>query len=221
MLRCREICEDTFIMLLTDNPMGMSDEFFRVANGGCFGRWEYIVSDGGITFETIYSWELCDTMRCCWQELVIDRDEEGFEISLGVGETNANCFRINIENSLGELIPCIPACDWNANLYGYYEIIAPEKRIAESQKQDFQNIIGVKVENYVYYLDFKVRINEPNFIKIKSFDLLGNEISSKEFFCSQYENLLSLDIQNYKIGTYLFSIELDGIIIKSGKFLKY
>ncbi|GAB1371878.1 hypothetical protein MASR1M45_19400 [Candidatus Kapaibacterium sp.] len=121
-------------------------------------------------------------------------------------------------NSVGELIPCIPACDWNANLYGYYEIVIPEKRSVENKDFDFRNLIGVKVENYVYYLDFKVRINEPNFIKIKTFDLIGNQVDNQIFKCHNGENELRVQ-SNLPTGVYIYTIEVNQKLIKSDKFL--
>lgn len=122
-------------------------------------------------------------------------------------------------NSVGELIPCIPACDWNANLYGYYEFREePAKRSIEFEYSKLPNTYGVRVFNFDNLLKIQVRMNESNSVSIKTFDLIGNQVDNQIFKCHNGENELRVQ-SNLPTGVYIYTIEVNQKLIKSDKFL--
>lgn len=196
----------------------------RVNIGGCFGVWEYYkLNDTHI--DTIKVWENCGDSACCWQLLKICRDSSNAVTitpdTTGNYTSLVNCSYIWTYNQYGEQLPCIFACNWNANLEGYFEMYWPYSQKAsifeDIKKSD---VYGFQIVNNVENLNIKIKSNTESNMSLKLFDINGNQINTSNWFLIKGENNILIDNKKLLKGIYLYSIEINGSILKTGKFIK-
>ncbi len=197
----------------------------RVALGGCFGRWEYYIFSGMTHIDTVIVWESCLDTFCCWQLVKACPDTMG-----GLTITNVEpgqygpqelCMETTIVNQYGQLLPCIMACNWNANLPGYYEFPGPtQKRSCILPDINSTNAFGIRVFNYGNAFNLQLRANQQSRASLSIFDLAGRLLKRFDLNCKLGENDYNLDITDLSNGIFIYTIEINGLLIKSDKFLK-
>jgi hypothetical protein len=198
----------------------------RVALGGCFGRWEYYIYNGMTHVDTVIVWESCLDTFCCWQGIKACPDTLGgftiTNIEPGQYGPHGLCEETTIVNQYGQLLPCIMACNWNANLPGYYEFPGPtQKRSYSLPNINSSNSFGIRVFNFGNNINLQLRANQQARASLSVFDLTGRLLKRFDMNCSIGENTYNLDITDLANGIFIYAIEINGLLIKSDKLLKY
>lgn len=126
-----------------------------------------------------------------------------------------------IVNQYGQLLPCIAACNWNANLPGYYEFPGPtQKRSYTLPDINSSNSFGIRVFNFGNTLNLQLRTNQQARASLSVFDLTGRLFKKFDLTCNIGENAYNFDITDLANGIFIYAIEINGLLIKSNKFLK-
>lgn len=121
-------------------------------------------------------------------------------------------------------IPCEYDCN---NLDGYSETFSNQKRSIRSQEKDgnpidWNNILLQIREKYYNNtkLEFEVKNSNADAFKVTIVNING-KIEKEQVFeiSSKFESLYQIDLSNFKTGTYVYRVEVNGLFIKSNKFI--
>jgi len=199
----------------------------RVALGGCFAKWEYYVFDGINDLDTIVVWESCGDEVCCWESLKVCYSLDGGSITIETSNqyfAGDTCDLKYIINPRGQF-ECIRACDWNANLNGYYPIVQDTTIFPKLSYDNYdliyaKNSFGIKVNKFENYINYQIKVNQSLNCSIKFYDLIGNLVDIANINCISGINTYKYDLINKLNGIYIYIIEIDGLIVKTDKFIK-
>ena len=151
----------------------------------------------------------------------------GYNITNDIEQYSPNpdlglCIETTIMNPYAELLPCIAACNWNANLPGYYEFPGPtQKRNFRFPDINSSNAFGIRVFNFGNNINLQLRANQQSRVLFSIFDITGRLLKTFDITCNIGENAFNLDIADLKHGVIIYAIEINGVLIKSDKLLKH
>lgn len=220
-------------------------DFWRVIHKSCWSRWEMVSYDSSQTISYIPCESECcgRKLRVCKytdpHERVVVED-----LGFAMGSSNYNCSQsatvpdyptwpINISIG-GEPQDCF---DLDCDVFKDIDIDIDVNDISDNEEQfdiDFNSnpvnkIINSEKENFnsilfrVYVIEnaelvINVNGSNNNELRISIFNLSGQVIGGDVYNLIDRNNILRYNISDYVSGTYLYSISLDGLDIKFGKF---
>lgn len=211
-----------FMPLTSTDPCS---DIWRVSKASCWATWEKLVYNNDHTLVKKVTINKPCNNDCCLRRMRVCRLEDGsVEVKdLGIIADYNDCKNqvyIQPEPPFHTL-ECKYTCDMLDNMY---EIYKPKKQIEPSIKEFYFNnypnslIINLNVSQSNNY--FRVLVDESNAsnISINIYNLAGELIANLDRKIELGMNNYDIDINNYLSGTYLYSITIDGINVKSGKF---
>ncbi len=170
----------------------------------------------------------CEGSECCMQRITVCRyqNPERIIISYNSPSTTSivNCTNSWLENPFNNYIfPCEPKCEWLEDLYTEPMIIDSDDNssLIQSKPNSIQNTyeIGVNVKVTDNLLSLMIKNQKSENAEFLIMDISGKIINKSNIKLNENNNYYNVRLNEFKSGTYLYSIIIDGLLIRSDKFI--
>ncbi|MCX6148757.1 MAG: hypothetical protein NTW25_16105 [Candidatus Kapabacteria bacterium] len=208
---------------------------WRIIQSGCWSSYySYTMTSpdptqigGGIVDSTLV-YEPCEGSECCLQSITVCRTPAPNEtITITYNNPNMssaiNCSDTWLENPHSSYIyPCEPKCVWLSNLSGTM-VLNIESIIPKNQNKQTTIInsyeIGINVIIVDNLLSLMIKNQKSENAEFLISDIKGNLIQKSSLKLFKDNNYFNVRLNDYNNGTYIYSINVDGLFIRSDKFI--
>jgi hypothetical protein len=226
MLPLNLLFKRAYYLLLLENPMNWpplclppndSGQFcydeYRISQAECWTVYEVVVVN-----DTNYVSIPCDSGDCCLQKMRICRDcPEGY-LSLYPLQDPWSY------NHCSESEPPIPPapegseCELVCNWYLYLENRIQGNNDTENSMiiQTSKEIVSKIIDGN---LDLSIKAPKPGNYTIRITDVYGIMLKEQTGKINNNLNNIKIDLKDFSNGNYLYTIDVDGNLLKSGKFI--
>lgn len=216
--------------IINDNEMGFDFPVehtdpclstFRVAKSSCWATWD--MSSYGPNEELLFKWTLtkpCDS-DCCLRELRICKLANGNYTIEDIGSITGNPSCTGTMNTVGGGgIPCQYACDYLENINTSFKGISNSDNnifddLHESKTNQNNLFVMISASNDNEYLNINIEETTGQYITIRLFNINGKEVSELTSELNPNHNSFNLSLNKLVSGSYLYAVEIDGIIVKT------
>ena len=205
--------------IMNFEPQGVGDcsTIWRIGMGGCWSKSKIYVFEPGQPLDSSVTWYQCDSSDCCYQSYEVCRDSSGGITATATGDPTI----VDCENKTHWFDPCEAKCNWLQSVEGYFGADGgsgthgKQGGLYHNLDQKYTVGLNIKKMNNALYFEFKSGMGNDG--KIKLYDLEGNILDSKSFNINSKNHIEELRLNGYNTGVFLYSIEIEGRQIKSGK----
>lgn len=213
-----------FILPETDQDPCLTT--FRVSKSSCWATWD--LSSYGPNEELLWKWVLTKPCNsdCCLRELKICKLANGDYTIEDIGSVT-NIPSCNNQGGLSTSngnIPCHYTCDYLDNINTSFKAISSSRinifdEINESIKHSSNLFVMINVSNDNQYLNINVEETTGQIITIKLFSIRGELVNELVSTLNPNFNNFNMGLDKLLSGSYLYAIDIDGIIVKSDNII--
>jgi len=199
---------------------GNCDITYRVSSASCWATWEYLEYDdvtGQLTLKIVTN-EPCES-DCCLAPMTVCRDSlGGVTITSNSGTiTQSSCLGKSFTPPFQSPVNCTGICGWLENIdeyYGKVTIGSPEMFERDPNSSSVKLNVSINESMLRVILE---ETSASNFAIVIS-SVNGSSVYNNTSKIITGTNTFDVDINNFNSGVYVYSIVLDGTIVKTGKF---
>lgn len=197
---------------------------WRASKASCWARWQYFeYSPTSQLIKLITINKPCNS-DCCLRQIKVCRISETEVIveDLGVIFTYNEC-QLMIPIPVPPFgVDCLYSCDIvNGMNEGYlYKKSFNEENIKESLSRNSANLfLEINVTQNNEYLNVHIDKTNGQSVEIGVFDINGTKVLSNNFNLNVSTNSFNINLTSLISGTYVYSVIINGIIVKSNTFI--
>lgn len=232
-----QLYKDALLGIISRNRMGFSPSgrssdtcstIWRVVMGGCWSWYtQYTISFTAGEKDSVLVWKPCKQSSCCVQPMTVCKLKNPDRIRLTYTDGYApsidcsNTFLVDPRTL--ETHPCYPKCNWLTNLEGEYDIsYAPliRPRYRREQEKVIADAMTVSIGADVTQESLALVIENDRVrnARIVISNATGTVLVDRTISTVVGTNYSSFNLSPYPNGRYIYSVYVDGIMVRSDAF---